>query len=353
MNKLVDPSLQVLACSYISRQLDILMMHLNGARTAEDIEDVHQVRVACRRMRAAMRLFADCFDEKRVTSWQKQIKKLLKSFGAARDLDVQIEFLTQRLKKLTPDQRKMRSGIRRMLLRWQQMRDSVQPRLIKAIDMLQKKHILTNIHLETEKTLFILKPLNPTMCSPAIERCASEQIDLHIRDLLAKRLSMDDPNDVPGHHAARIAAKKLRYVMEICNEPLDDTLKQAIKTVKNIQTLLGDIHDCDVWELDIEHFIEDERQCAIDYYGNAGPFSRILPGLEYLRAERNAHRQQLFAEAHAYFMELEQQEFWQQLQHTLDALIQDQKGSFDDNSATEQQKQAEEPTGTPQDSGSL
>lgn len=344
----IDPSLQMLACSYISKQLDKLMQHLNGARSRDDIEDVHQVRVACRRMRSAMLLFADCFDEKLLAGWQKQIKKLLKSFGAARDLDVQILFLTERINMLEPEQRKMRSGIRRMLLRWQQKRDAVQPRLIKTIDMVQKKHILTNIHLETEKTLFVLKPHNPPVCSPVIEKRAFEQINHHIHDLLAKRLSMDDPTDVPGHHAARIAAKKLRYAMEICNEALDDKLKPAIKTIKHIQTLLGDIHDCDVWELDIEHFIQDERQRAIDYYGNARPFNRILPGLEYLRTERHTHRQQLFAEAHAYFVELEQQKFWQQLQHTLDALIKDQKGMTHDEP---QDEQCEPTADTTEDSG--
>lgn len=319
MNGTIQPGEQILACRYISGQLDKLMGHLQGARTAKDREDVHQVRVSCRRMRAAMRLFEGCFDAKRAANWQKRLKQLLTSFGRARDLDVQIAFLAEQLKSLSPERKKLGPGIRRMLLRRRQQRDAVQPKIIKAIDTIRKKQVLTDIHLEMEKILFVLTSEQPSVQCAGVCQRAHEQIRTQVGQLMDRRGAMDDPGDIGGHHKVRIAAKKLRYVMEICSEVMEEVLKPAIKTVKKVQTLLGDIHDCDVWDSDIERFIETERQRTIDFYGTARGFSRMLPGLEYLKSERHSQRQELFQQAQALFGQLEQEAFWQKLLESLQA----------------------------------
>ena len=317
MKRNVDPSIRLLAAGYISKQLGKLIMHLQGARSSEDIEDVHQVRVACRRIRAGLRLFNDCFEENLVKSWEKQIKKLLKSFGAARDLDVQIEFLNDVLNRLNSEHKKMRPGILRMLLRWQQRRDSIQSKVIKAIDGIQKKHLLTNIHIHMEKTLFELKPLNISLESQALSRRAREQIHLRLQDLLNRQQTLRNPEDVEGHHSARIAAKKLRYAMEICDTALGGKLKPAIKKIKKVQTLLGDIHDCDVWEAEITRFIASEKKATADFYGHSRPFARILPGLLYLQQERREHRNQLYQQACDYLEQLNEQTFRDMLPQVL------------------------------------
>ena len=64
----VDPSYRLLACQYLREQLEVLMRELLGVRRNEEIEPVHQARVASRRVRAALRMFADCFDAKKVAT---------------------------------------------------------------------------------------------------------------------------------------------------------------------------------------------------------------------------------------------------------------------------------------------
>jgi CHAD domain-containing protein len=55
-----------------------------------------------------------------------------------------------------------------------------------------------------------------------------------------------DPRNVEDLHDMRIAAKRLRYVLEL-NEPvLGAPAEQAAKRAKKLQDLLGEIHDCDV-----------------------------------------------------------------------------------------------------------
>ena len=121
----VDPSYQFLACRYLRRQLDALTRELRGARKNEDIEPVHQARVASRRMRAGFRLFADCLEAKSVARWAKRIRTLTRGLGAARDKDVQIAFVERFLSTLDETDKRNRAGLKRLLLRLRQDRQAL------------------------------------------------------------------------------------------------------------------------------------------------------------------------------------------------------------------------------------
>ena len=55
-----------------------------------------------------------------------------------------------------------------------------------------------------------------------------------------------DPSEVEALHHMRIAAKRLRYVLEITEPALGPSAREGAKTSKKLQDLLGEIHDCDV-----------------------------------------------------------------------------------------------------------
>lgn len=78
-----------------------------------------------------------------------------------------------------------------------------------------------------------------------------------------------DPGAVTAQHDLRIAAKRLRYVLEITQTCFDEEAKVARDAAKELQDVLGEIHDCDV----------------------------ILPrakGIESLEAQLRIRREQLF-----------------------------------------------------------
>ncbi len=58
-----------------------------------EVEHVHDMRVATRRLRAALEIFAPCFPRKRHRKTLKRVKALADALGARRDLDVEIELL--------------------------------------------------------------------------------------------------------------------------------------------------------------------------------------------------------------------------------------------------------------------
>ena len=75
------------------QRLDALLAEVDGVRSGEDIECVHRMRVASRRLRSVLRLFGECFKGKRGKRWRKAVRKVTATLGEARDLDVQLELL--------------------------------------------------------------------------------------------------------------------------------------------------------------------------------------------------------------------------------------------------------------------
>jgi CHAD domain-containing protein len=67
--------------------------HSAGVLDLDDVEAVHDMRVATRRLRAALEVFEPCFPRKRFRKALKRVKGLADALGERRDLDVEIELL--------------------------------------------------------------------------------------------------------------------------------------------------------------------------------------------------------------------------------------------------------------------
>jgi CHAD domain-containing protein len=67
--------------------------HSEGVLALGDIEPVHDMRVATRRLRAALEVFEPCFPRKRHRKALKKVKRLADALGQRRDTDVEIALL--------------------------------------------------------------------------------------------------------------------------------------------------------------------------------------------------------------------------------------------------------------------
>ena len=79
--------------------------HSRGVLDTGNVERVHDMRVATRRLRAAMEVFEPCFPRKRFRKALKEVKALADGLGARRDCDVEIEFIEGFIGEADPDDR--------------------------------------------------------------------------------------------------------------------------------------------------------------------------------------------------------------------------------------------------------
>ena len=89
----------------VGTRADEVWGHEHRVMDTSDIEGVHDMRVATRRLRAAMEIFAPCFPKKRHKTTLREVKRLADCLGERRDPDVMIERLHAVEARLTQEDR--------------------------------------------------------------------------------------------------------------------------------------------------------------------------------------------------------------------------------------------------------
>jgi CHAD domain-containing protein len=307
----VDSGYRLLAAKYVRKQAKLLRAQFDGICAAEDIEFVHRARVASRRLRAAMRIFGECFHRNQVKRWKKAIRRIRSELGEARDKDVQIELLRGILVSLSDKQ--CFSGISRLLVQWEYQRERLQSNVVRAVSRLQSNATLKEIENTAKRVLDKAQVDESQGQSPESYALAQQEILERLNQLLELQDCLGRPDDQQSHHAMRIAAKRLRYTMEIVRPIYGGRLDATLEAIKQVQTLLGEVHDCDVWQGQLDRFAKVERGRIKSYYGHAAPFTRLNAGIEYMRQNRIQHRQQCFQALVMLWGELDVQEVWDNL----------------------------------------
>jgi len=321
MKQSIDPSYEVLAARNIRKQAKALSRQIDGTRTAEDVEYLHQARVASRRLRAALSTFRDCWPGRTFRKWRKQIRQLTTALGPARDMDVQVQYVERILAELPEDKRPCRAGVARLLLRLRQRREALQPRVVRALDRLEGSGVLKEMRSATDQVLTGQED-SPTLAASAfVFEQAREHIVRRLYKLMGYQGSLADPGDQQRHHRMRVAAKRLRYTMELFKPVYQDTVDETIAAVKQMQTLLGAVHDSDIWTEDFQRFRDEEQERTRQYFGHSRPFKRLAPGIDYLVEHQREVREQAFAELKRRWGELQDAQVWERLIQTLDSHI--------------------------------
>lgn len=269
--------------------LDALQSQFTGLRAAEDLEYLHRTRVATRRLRSALPLFADCFPDGDAKRWNRGISRLTRTLGEARDLDVQMEYLDEELRSAGPKEER---GIARLRLRLRQRRDKLQGRIRALLDSDAVKAPLADM-AEGLRTAAEREVLGEG------ERVSFAVCPEEIRRRIAEAVSYDrfvrNPEAVAELHELRKAMKRLRYALEILGPLYDGALDPFIRRAKKMQDLLGSIHDRDVWIDLLPGFLEEERLRLLRFYGHGRSFGALRPGIAGLLEKKKALRSREYA----------------------------------------------------------
>ena len=218
-----------------------MVLHEAGTRLGEDIEELHDMRVATRRMRAAFEVFRDAFEPKAVKSHLKGLRATGRALGRVRDLDVFIEKAQHYLDTLPQEQR---SGLEPLLVLWENERQNDREKMLE--------------HLNSEdyanfKRKFLKFVSTPGAGTRPVFETSPHLVQHIVPVLIYTRLAavraygpILESATIAQLHSLRIEFKKLRYTLEFFREVLGEETGELIEEIKNLQDHLGDLNDADV-----------------------------------------------------------------------------------------------------------
>jgi inorganic triphosphatase YgiF len=217
-----------------------LQANADGARIGADPEYVHQMRVALRRLRAVLGLFAPkvAGEESPHAGLRAALRELAAELGTARDWDVFVEETLAPLCAAFPDH----EGAARLLGRARTQREAAAQKVRATLESPAYARLLLRLSAETA-----LEKEDQEAASDA----PRDQLRVLARAVLGKRyrrVARDGAHlaaaDDQARHRLRIAAKKLRYAAEFFAALFDaDAVFHYTRTLSNVQDLLGRMND--------------------------------------------------------------------------------------------------------------
>ena len=160
---------------------------------------------------------------------------------------------------------------------------------------------------------------------------AERIVRVRLGELCAFMPAAADPAQVVALHDMRIAAKRLRYVLEIAEPALGPAARDGAKAARKLQELLGEIHDCDVQVPETVAFADAlmaaDAGALRDAAGDAddldpallkqAPHAREHAGLAALEAHLRARRLLLFDRFLELWSDAERKGFRARLEYAL------------------------------------
>ncbi len=271
-------------------QINNLRKTAQNALRRKNTEDIHDLRVASRRIRTCLSLFADNLSSRKSKPWVRDIKAITQSYGRVRDLDVQIDLLNKLYK--TTREKNLLSGLRRVRLRVKQKRAKQESETRALTAAILESPTLLEMQAWAESIIAV--PISETEKSIKLFQTAYSQVQSRLDEFLFYEVFIFDPERINELHQMRIAAKHLRYALEIFSELYSGKTDFALDIARKSQQILGEIHDADVWSQFLPQFLNREDARVNHFYGYRSPFNRLKPGIEFLMENRKVERERLY-----------------------------------------------------------
>ncbi|MFJ3903455.1 CHAD domain-containing protein [Streptomyces sp. NPDC090025] len=226
--------------AYVRTQVDTLVT-LDPAVRRDLPDAVHQLRVACRRLRSAFKTYGKVLDRTVTDPIGDELKWLAGELGAARDLEVLHARCRAGLDALPREQ--VIGPVRGRLRTWSSARGGgSRRRTLTALD--SARHLALLDRLDALLTAPPLLPAAHTKAAKALPKAVRRDFR-RLADRVDHALSL-----TPGTtdrdlalHEARKAAKRARYAGEAATPALGRPARKFARRMKDVQTCLGDHQD--------------------------------------------------------------------------------------------------------------
>jgi CHAD domain-containing protein len=261
-----------------------MLRHEAGTRSGEDIEELHDMRVATRRLRAAFEIFEQAFKPRALKNRLKGLRATGRALGRARDLDVFIEKAYRYLDGLPSGDRQ---GLGPILQIWEQEKAAARDQMVLYLDSpdyLDFKGKFYAFVSTPGAGVFQADPAHPT--SALVKEITPVLIYTRL-GAVRSFASLLPSASIEQLHQLRIEFKKLRYTFEFFREVLGPEIKAVINDLKGLQDHLGDLNDAQVATQILSQFLTDwdPRQAGLPIGERKNP-EPVVAYLAYQHAER-------------------------------------------------------------------
>jgi CHAD domain-containing protein len=228
-------------------RLRALLAHERGTRSGEDIEDLHQMRVSVRRMRATLKAARPLLDAAWADALRAELGWLGRALGPVRDLDVLLLRLRAETATL-PERERVAAQV--LLGRLEEEHARARAQMLAALDAPRYTALL-------ERLADAIRLPLPT---PTATQAPPELVDLvrgEARKLgkAVERAGADPPD--PVLHELRIYGKRVRYTGELVEPMLGRPVKRLLGALEELQEILGDHQDACVAEQRVRGLLDD------------------------------------------------------------------------------------------------
>jgi CHAD domain-containing protein len=227
------------ADSVLRGHLASFLWHEPGTRLGDDPEHLHDMRVAGRRMRAALKLFREVYPEGEADRLRRRLGDFGRHLGEVRDLDVFIE----EIGKLSAELASVDSAASDPLLfHLVRERERARGRMTEALD----SPGFAALKQDLTRLLRSGPPSGPPEAGVSILHFGPRVVRRARRKVmrLGRRLKIDSP--ATEYHKLRILEKRMRYTLEFLEDVYGAAAKGLIEVLVELQDLLGLQQDAQV-----------------------------------------------------------------------------------------------------------
>jgi triphosphatase len=232
------PTVGELAYAVLRRQAAAMLAHEPGTRLGEDPEELHDMRVATRRIRAGLQLFAEALPVA-AQRLRDEIGWLAALLGAVRDLDVELERLGEWQAEVGPEDRDALGDLAATV---GQRRQQARQALLSGLESARYRRLVNGLLSLLQKGPSRRLPAGRTLAVLAVPELLEARHDAAVKAAKrAKRTGV--PSDF---HRLRIRCKRLRYALEFAAEVYEDRTRGFVRRLAALQDTLGLLQDAEV-----------------------------------------------------------------------------------------------------------
>jgi CHAD domain-containing protein len=223
----------------LRRLFDKLLAREEAVIAGEDIEDIHQMRVTTRRLRASLQVLEGVYEHKLIRRYRRGLRRIAQALGAVRDGDVFLHHLVAHRDSLPVERRAALEPLIAAVAA-----ERAQARTTLLADLGSKRYSM----FKREFAGFLVLPGAGTSPPPApgitqrVRDFAGSAIWRHYELWRAYETVLPGGSD-ESLHQARIAGKRLRYTIEFFADALGPNVKQVLAPLVALQECLGTLQD--------------------------------------------------------------------------------------------------------------